>query len=126
MSSTVHRSPRATTPEPVAQEVQVASVDAVDPAGAAPAVLDPEAAALVRRLRRVQGQVAGLVKMVEAGRDCGDIVTQLSAAEHALHRVGFLLVAGELRKCSLAAGEEGGPEAEARIAAAEKLFLRLA
>ncbi|HEX6247256.1 MAG TPA: metal-sensitive transcriptional regulator [Nocardioidaceae bacterium] len=114
------RSSPAVVPEGSAADLPVVIEES------ASVVLDPEAAALVRRLRRVQGQVAGLAKMVETGRDCGDIITQLSAAEHALHRVGFLLVVGEMRKCGTTAGEDGERDAEARIAAAEKLFLRLA
>ncbi len=83
-------------------------------------VLPPEKAQLVRRLKRVEGQVAGLARMIEAGRDCADVVTQLSAASRALDRVGFLLVAAELRRCAV----EKGSDAE--VAAAEKLFLTLA
>ena len=85
-----------------------------------------DAAVIVRRLHRIEGQVAGLARMVEAGRDCGDIITQLTAAARALDRVGFLLVSGELRQCASA---DGGPldeaQAAARLATVEKLFLRL-
>ena len=85
-----------------------------------------DAAAIVRRLHRIEGQVAGLARMVESGRDCGDIITQLTAASRALDRVGFLLVSGELRHCASA---EGAPldeaQAAARLATVEKLFLRL-
>lgn len=86
-----------------------------------------ELAALVRRLRRVEGQVGGLVRMLESGRDCADVVTQLAAASRALDRVGFMLVASELRKCAAAGPQE--PEdttAAAKAAAVEKLFLTLA
>lgn len=88
-----------------------------------PEELSAEALDLVRRLKRVQGQVGGLVRMVEAGRTSSEIITQLSAAEHALHRVGFLLVAEEMRRCARGGGDD--PEVTARIEAAEKLFLRL-
>ncbi|HLN75658.1 MAG TPA: metal-sensing transcriptional repressor [Nocardioidaceae bacterium] len=60
--------------------------------------------------------------MVGAGRDCADIITQLTAAAHALDRVGFLLVAGELRRCAASAS---AADAEERLAAVEKLFVRL-
>jgi DNA-binding FrmR family transcriptional regulator len=96
-------------------------------ATAAHAVDDPQVAALVRRLRRVEGQVGGLVRMLEAGRDCAEVVTQLSAASRALDRVGFLLVAAELRKCATAqVATQDDPESVAKAAAVEKLFLSLA
>ncbi len=98
-------------------------IEVVVPVDAVPEELSPEALDLVRRLRRVQGQVGGLVRMVEAGRTSSEIITQLSAAEHALHRVGFLLVAEEMRRCARDSADD--PEVTARIEAAEKLFLRL-
>lgn len=115
---------RAAVVMDAAADVVAPAVGAVDPAAAAaPEELSPEALDLVRRLKRVQGQVGGLVRMVEAGRTSSEIITQLSAAEHALHRVGFLLVAEEMRRCARGGGDD--PEVTARIEAAEKLFLRL-
>ena len=78
----------------------------------------------IRRLRRVEGQVAGIVRMLEAGRDCADVVTQLSAASKALDQVGFKIVVSGLRDCfadeeSAAAGGYGQEEFE-------RLFLKLA
>ena len=88
---------------------------------------DLDVGALVRRLRRVEGQVGGLVRMLESGRDCTDVVTQLAAASRALDRVGFLLVASELRRCVTSrAGEDPDPAAAQQAAAVEKLFLTLA
>lgn len=88
---------------------------------------DAQLAVLVRRLRRVEGQVGGLVRMLESGRDCADVVTQIAAASRALDRVGFLLVATELRKCALDQAAVGtDPVAAAKAAAIEKLFLSLA
>ncbi|MGN6243081.1 MAG: metal-sensitive transcriptional regulator [Motilibacteraceae bacterium] len=82
---------------------------------------------LVARLHRVEGQIGGVVRMLEARRDCADVVTQLAAASHALDRVGFLLVAAELRSCVSAAAERPEDAAlAARTAAVEKLFLSLA
>ena len=88
---------------------------------------DPEKRALVRRLRRVQGQVRAIAEMVEAGRDCGDVVTQVAAASHALDRVRFLLVSSELPTCTTGGPVDGEtPDAGAQRAAAEKSFLTLA
>lgn len=73
---------------------------------------DATVADLVRRLRRVEGQVRGLQQMLAEGRDCRDVVTQLSAATNALQQAGFVLLAAGLTWCledperSAAAGYE--------------------
>jgi DNA-binding FrmR family transcriptional regulator len=59
---------------------------------------------VVVRLRKVQGQLGGLVQMLEAGRDCKEIITQLAAASRALDRVGFRIVASGLKECVAGAG----------------------
>ena len=50
------------------------------------------AAAALRRLRRAQGQLAGVIRMLEDSRDCRDVVTQLAAVSSALDRAGFAIV----------------------------------
>ena len=63
--------------------------------------MDPEdAAAVVTRLRRARGQLDGVIAMIEAGRDCSDIVTQLAAASKAVDRAGFTVVACGLEACA--------------------------
>ncbi|MEO8899296.1 MAG: metal-sensitive transcriptional regulator [Candidatus Dormibacter sp.] len=52
---------------------------------------------VVKRLRRAQGQIGGVIRMIEEGRDCADVLTQLAAASRALDRAGFKLVASGLR-----------------------------
>jgi DNA-binding FrmR family transcriptional regulator len=54
---------------------------------------------LRKRLRRVEGQVRGVEAMLGEGRECRDVVTQLSAANKALEQVGFSLVAAGLAYC---------------------------
>ena len=54
---------------------------------------------VTRRLRRIEGQVRGLQQMLADGRDCRDIVTQLSAANKALEQAGFVIVAAGLTWC---------------------------
>lgn len=84
--------------------------------------LDPqEMDAVVKRLRRAQGQIGGVLKMIEDGRDCQDIVTQLAAVSKALDRAGFAVIATGLRQCM--ADPEGR---EANVESMEKLFLSLA
>ncbi|EHR51420.1 hypothetical protein SacmaDRAFT_3194 [Saccharomonospora marina XMU15] len=80
---------------------------------------------VVKRLRRAQGQVGGLIQMIEDGRDCKDVVTQLAAVSRALDRAGFKIIASGLEQC-LQNGEEGSPQLEADRAELEKLFLSLA
>jgi len=79
-------------------------------------------ASVVRRLKRAQGQVGGVIKMIEEGRDCADVVTQLAAASRALDRAGFQIIATGLQQC--AASDDGTADADrARL---ERLFLSLA
>lgn len=66
-----------------------------------PAVAANPYALVLNRLRRAQGQLAGVIAMIESGRECRDVVTQLAAVSHALHRAGFKIVAAQLRQCVL-------------------------
>ncbi|GAD81647.1 metal-sensitive transcriptional regulator [Nocardia asteroides] len=81
-------------------------------------------AAVLNRLRRAHGQLAGVIAMVEQGRDCKDVVTQLAAVSRALDRAGFKIVATGLRECLTDPdGERGDPMTVDEL---EKLFLSLA
>jgi DNA-binding FrmR family transcriptional regulator len=81
-------------------------------------------AAVVARLKRARGQIEGVIAMVEAGRDCTDIVTQLSAASKAVDRAAFTVVSCGLTACIEAESRgEQPPLARERL---EKLFLSLA
>ena len=79
---------------------------------------------VVTRLKRVQGQVAGIISMIEDGRDCGEVVTQLAAVSRALDRAGFKVVANGLQQCASAEGRGEKPPMSAEQL--EKLFLALA
>jgi DNA-binding FrmR family transcriptional regulator len=79
-------------------------------------------APVINRLRRAQGQLGGVIRMLEAGRDCTDVVTQLAAVNRALDRAGFAIIASGMRECL--AASDGSNAAEQ--AAMEKLFLSLA
>ena len=76
---------------------------------------------VLNRLRRAQGQLAGVIAMIENGRDCADVVTQLAAVSRALDRAGFKIVASGLRQCLT--GDGGSTMTEEQM---EKLFLSLA
>ena len=79
---------------------------------------------VLNRLRRAQGQLAGVISMIESGRECKDVVTQLAAVSRALDRAGFKIVASGMRQCLTSAdGETATPMSEEEL---EKLFLALA
>ncbi len=76
---------------------------------------------VLKRLRRAEGQLAGVIRMIEAGRECEDVVTQLAAVSRALDKAGFAIIATGLEQC-IAKGD-GGSVDRIRL---EKLFLSLA
>ncbi|MET9211579.1 MULTISPECIES: metal-sensitive transcriptional regulator [unclassified Nocardia] len=81
-------------------------------------------AQVLNRLRRANGQLAGVISMIEQGRDCKEVVTQLAAVSRALDRAGFKIVATGLRECLTGDTADGSePMTEAEL---EKLFLALA
>jgi DNA-binding FrmR family transcriptional regulator len=86
---------------------------------------DEEAIEVVlNRLRRAHGQLGGVISMIEQGRDCKDVVTQLAAVSRALDKAGFKIVATGLRQCLTGdTPENAQPMTEAEL---EKLFLALA
>lgn len=78
---------------------------------------------VVKRLRRAQGQIGGVIRMIEEGRDCADVLTQLAAASRALDRAGFKIVATGLRQCIAESPGAGALPSEDEL---ERLFLSLA
>ena len=75
--------------------------------------VDPEVKSRnLNRLRRVEGQVRGLQKMVEEDRYCADILTQISSVQEALRGVGRELMRNHLRHCASAAIRVGGERAD--------------
>ena len=79
---------------------------------------------VIRRLRRIEGQVRGLQQMLADGRDCRDVVTQLSAANKALEQAGFVIVAAGLTWC-LEDPERSAAEGY-ELADVQKMFTKLA
>ena len=78
---------------------------------------------VVKRLRRAEGQIRGVIAMLEDGRDCADVVTQLAAVSRALDRAGFKIIATGLRQCVTDAASGEPSVDQERL---EKLFLSLA
>jgi DNA-binding FrmR family transcriptional regulator len=81
--------------------------------------------AVLTRLRRIEGQVRGLERMVEADAYCIDVLTQISAASRALQAVALQLLDAHLEHCVRDAIDQGGPEADAKIAEASAAIARL-
>ncbi|NLA36631.1 MAG: metal-sensitive transcriptional regulator [Actinobacteria bacterium] len=78
---------------------------------------------LLRRLRRIEGQVRGIQAMVTEQRECADVVTQIAAASKALEQVGFKMVASGLAYCM--ANPEDAAESGYDLARIEKLFMKI-
>jgi DNA-binding FrmR family transcriptional regulator len=84
-----------------------------------------ELADVILRLRRAQGQIGGVIRMLEDGQECAEVLTQLAAAARALDRAGFKIIASGLCQCVLDE-QAGRGQAAAERARLEKLFLSLA
>lgn len=76
----------------------------------------------IARLKRARGQLDAVIRMMEEGEDCQKVVTQLSAASKAIDRVGYLVVAGGMKKCFTQPGAADTLDEEAMV----KMFLSLA
>jgi DNA-binding FrmR family transcriptional regulator len=79
----------------------------------------------LRRLRRIEGQVRGLQRMIENDDYCIDVLTQISAATRALQAVSLGLLDEHLRHCVSEAITEGGDEADVKITEASAAIARL-
>ncbi|WP_125132722.1 metal-sensitive transcriptional regulator [Microbacterium sp. 10M-3C3] len=80
---------------------------------------------LLKRLRRAEGQVRGIARMVEDDTYCIDILTQVSAATKALENVALSLLRDHLTHCVAEATAQGGPVAEEKIREANEAIARL-
>jgi DNA-binding FrmR family transcriptional regulator len=85
----------------------------------------PDKEQYLKRLRRIEGQVRGLEKMVEDDKYCIDILTQVAAATKALQAVALGLLDDHLGHCVAEAAAEGGPVADQKIREASEAIARL-
>ncbi|MEI2698561.1 MAG: metal-sensitive transcriptional regulator [Microthrixaceae bacterium] len=81
--------------------------------------------AYLRRLRRIEGQVRGLQRMIDEDEYCIDVITQISAASKALQSVALELMDDHLQHCVAAAAKGGGRKADEKIAEASAAIRRL-
>ena len=79
----------------------------------------------LRRLKRIEGQVRGIQRMVEEEKYCIDILTQVAAMTSALQSVALGLLDDHLNHCVVDAARQGGPEADAKLAEASAAIARL-
>jgi DNA-binding FrmR family transcriptional regulator len=79
----------------------------------------------LKRLRRIEGQIRGLQRMVEGDQYCIDILTQISAATKALQAVSLSLLDEHLSHCVVEAAKTGGPEADLKLKEASDAIARL-
>ena len=80
---------------------------------------------LLARLRRIEGQVRGLQRMVEEDTYCIDVLTQVSATTRALENVALSLLDDHMRHCVVDAARAGGDEAETKLTEASAAIARL-
>ncbi|MEP6853237.1 MAG: metal-sensitive transcriptional regulator [bacterium] len=78
-----------------------------------------------KRLRRIEGQIRGLQRMVDEDQYCIDILTQVSAATRALQSFSLELLEAHLSHCVVEAAAKGGPEADAKVREASEAIARL-
>jgi DNA-binding FrmR family transcriptional regulator len=85
----------------------------------------PQQEDLLKRLRRIEGQVQGISRMIADDRYCIDVLTQVSAATSALQSVSLKLLEAHLAGCVVEAAKKGGPEADAKVKEASDAIARL-
>ncbi|OFX13573.1 MAG: hypothetical protein A2Z18_08970 [Armatimonadetes bacterium RBG_16_58_9] len=76
------------------------------------------------RLKKIEGQIRGLQRMIEQGKDCSEVIHQLRAASKALDKVGFIILTHRIRECA-ERGEVEGSGTDRLIEESMKLFLSL-
>jgi DNA-binding FrmR family transcriptional regulator len=81
--------------------------------------------AYLKRMRRIEGQVRGIAKMIEDDKYCIDVLTQVSAATKALEAVALGLLDEHLKHCVTQAAAQGGQVADEKVAEASAAIARL-
>lgn len=81
---------------------------------------------ILNRLKRIEGQIRGLQRLIEEEKDCTEIVHQLSAARKALDKVGFVILTNKMQQCLEEKRKDHGYDTDKALEEAMKLFLTLA
>ena len=89
----------------------------------APALSDEQQlATVITRLKKANGQMNAVIRMLEEGRSCEDVVTQIAAVNKAINTAAFTLISSSLKEC-ISEGKQNSPEITEKL---QKLFLSLA
>ena len=83
---------------------------------------EEQVAAIVKRIKRAQGQLGAVARMIEEGRSCDEVITQISAASKAINTAAFALISSSLEECIIE-GKNNQGEVTEKL---QKLFLTLA
>ena len=94
----------------------------MDSAPARPIDSEEERRRIVNRLKRLEGQIRGLQQMVDSGKDCEDVLTQVTAAKSALNQVGLHLIGYSMKHCLLEDRDERS--ADEIVDEAMRVFLK--
>lgn len=81
---------------------------------------------IINRLKRIEGQIRGLQRLINEGKDCTEVVNQLAAVRKALDKVGFLILSHRMQECMEKKKGNSSYESEKALDEAMKLFLTLA
>lgn len=81
---------------------------------------------ILNRLKRAQGQLAGVIAAIERGSDCKTVVTQLSAVSSALDKAGFQIIATAMKDCLTEPDSLRSADGDMTLDELERLFLTLA
>jgi len=78
---------------------------------------------VISRLKKIEGQARGLQRMIDEGRDCEDVITQLSALRAAINKVSLAVITGQLEECLLCGTRD--PDSQEALKRASRLFMKL-
>ncbi len=78
---------------------------------------------VISRLKKIEGQARGLQRMIDEGRDCEDVITQLSALRAAINKVSLAVITGQLEECLLCGTQD--PGSQEALKRASRLFMKL-
>jgi DNA-binding FrmR family transcriptional regulator len=114
------------TKPPEAEGPREGEGPAIGPGGQAAGIDPTLKAANLKQLRRIEGQVRGIARMIEEDRYCADVVTQVAAVRESLHSVAHNLLRSHLVHCAAHAFREGGDRSDSMVEELLHLTRRLA
>ena len=87
---------------------------------------DMNSEAIIKRLKRIEGQVRGIIKMIDDEKNCEDILIQIGSVKSALHKTGQVVLEGHLHHCVIDGIRDGkGEETVKKLSSAIEQFSRI-